>query len=134
VESESRKVGDLRVPDCLLATMRAADCVRLEVPLAARIRLLRDEYAHFEADVDSLQTQLDCLVSLHGHQKIGEWKRLAHAAGWDELVRRLLVEHYDPAYLKSIARNFERVAHARVLRIDSDDSAAFLDAARALAA
>lgn len=134
VESESRKVGELRVPDRLLTTMRASDCIRLEVPLAARIRLLRDEYAHFEADVDSLRTQLDCLVPLHGHEKIAEWKRLAGAAGWDELVERLLVEHYDPAYLTSIDRNFERVGQARVLRIESDDSADFLDAARELAA
>jgi tRNA 2-selenouridine synthase len=133
VESESRKVGELRVPDCLLATMRASDCIRLEVPLPTRVRLLRDEYAHFEADVDSLRAQLDCLVTLNGHRKIDEWKHLAGAAGWDELVERLLVEHYDPAYLKSIARNFERVAHARVLQIDSDASGAFADAARALA-
>lgn len=132
VESESRKVGELRVPDRLLATMRASDCIRLEVPLAARIRLLRDEYAHFEADVDSLRAQLDCLAALHGHQKIAEWKCLADAAGWDELVERLLVEHYDPAYLKSIDRNFERVGQANVLRIDSDDVAAFLCAAREL--
>jgi tRNA 2-selenouridine synthase len=133
VESESRKVGELRVPDRLLATMRASDCIRLEVPLAARIRLLRDEYAHFEANVESLRTQLDCLAPLHGNEKIAQWKRLAGAAGWDELVERLLVEHYDPAYLKSIDRNFERVGQARVLRIQSDDRADFLDAARELA-
>lgn len=133
VESESRMVGALRVPDHLLMSMRASDCIRLEVPLATRIRLLRDEYAHFESDIESLHAQLDCLASLHGHAKVAEWKRLASGEGWDELVERLLVEHYDPAYLKSIGRNFERVGQAHVLRIDSDDRAAFLAAARSLA-
>ena len=44
IESESRKVGELRVPDQLLLAMRASDCIRLELPLEARVRLLRDEY------------------------------------------------------------------------------------------
>jgi tRNA 2-selenouridine synthase len=133
VESESRKVGDLRVPDRLLAMMRAAECIRLEVPLDARIRLLRDEYAHFERDVGTLYAQLDCLVPLHGHEKVAHWKALAEAGRWDEMVERLLVEHYDPAYLKSIDRNFVRVTSARVLRVPTDAAAAFLDAARELA-
>ena len=34
VESESRKIGELRIPDALLKLMRTSDCVRLEVPLA----------------------------------------------------------------------------------------------------
>jgi tRNA 2-selenouridine synthase len=133
VESESRKVGELRVPDRLLASMRAAECIRLELPLDARIRLLRDEYAHFESDVGTLYAQLDCLVPLHGHEKVAQWKSLAEAGHWDEMVERLLVQHYDPAYLKSIDRNFVRVTSARVLPVASDDAVAFLDAARELA-
>jgi tRNA 2-selenouridine synthase len=59
VESESRKVGSLRVPDALLARMRESPCITLEVPRAARVRLLRDEYAHFERDPDTLMSQHD---------------------------------------------------------------------------
>ncbi len=67
VESESRKVGELRVPDQLLLSMRGSECIRLELPLAARVRLLRDEYVHFESDTATLHDKLDCLVALHGH-------------------------------------------------------------------
>lgn len=133
VESESRKVGELRVPDRLLESMRAAECIRLDLPLDARIRLLRDEYAHFESDAGTLYAQLDCLVPLHGRENVAQWKRLAESGRWDEMVERLLVEHYDPAYVKSIGRNFARVTGARLLRLPSDDPAAFLDAARELA-
>jgi tRNA 2-selenouridine synthase len=134
VESESRKVGELRVPDQLLLAMRAADCVRLELPLAARVRLLRDEYAHFESDPAQLHERLDCLVPLHGHERIGEWKSLADAGEWDRLVERLLVDHYDPAYHRSLGRNFVRAAAARTLALASGDAEAFGAAARALAA
>jgi tRNA 2-selenouridine synthase len=112
VESESRKVGDLRVPDALIARMRLSACIQLELALAARVRLLRAEYAHFEQDLDAFFRQLDCLVALHGHERIEQWKRLAQAGAWDTLVERLLVEHYDPAYLRSIDRNFARIGDA----------------------
>ena len=133
VESESRKVGDLRVPDALIATMRAADCVQLELPLAERVRLLRDEYLHFEGDPAALHAQLDCLLALHGHDRIGAWKALADAGRWDELVERLLVEHYDPAYLRSIERNFSRLRDAEVVRAARADDADFAALARTLA-
>jgi tRNA 2-selenouridine synthase len=133
VEAESRKVGALRVPDALLMAMRAAECIRLELPVDARVRLLRDEYAHFETDPDTLYERLDCLVPLHGHALVGEWKALASERQWDALVHRLLVEHYDPAYLRSIGRNFIRSSHARRLPLASDAPSEFAAAARTLA-
>jgi tRNA 2-selenouridine synthase len=132
VESESRKIGNLRVPDALLTRMRESACIRLDVPLPVRVRLLRDEYAHFERDPATLATQLDCLVPLHGHEKVSAWKALAGQHAWDAMVEQLLREHYDPAYLRSIARNFRASGEARELPITSDDAAAYAAAAREL--
>ncbi len=134
VESESRKVGSLHVPDQLLLRMRESECVKLDVPLAARIRLLRDEYGHFEEDPDSLFGQLECLAELHGREKVARWKALATARHWDRMVEQLLTEHYDPAYRRSIARNFKQVGDATTIFIGSNDTAAYADAARALGA
>jgi tRNA 2-selenouridine synthase len=132
VESESRKVGDLRVPDELIGAMRASACVQLELALAERVRLLREEYLHFEQDHAALFTQLDCLTALHGRERIESWKQLAATRQWEALVERLLVEHYDPAYLRSISRNFAQVAQARIARVASADSTAFETIARDL--
>lgn len=134
VESESRKVGDLRVPDALIERMRAAHCVRVELPLPERVRLLRDEYLHFEADPQALFAQLDCLVPLHGRERIESWKALARQGQWDALVERLLVEHYDPAYQRSIRRNFGRIDAAPTVRPASASEAAYAELARSLAA
>jgi tRNA 2-selenouridine synthase len=132
VESESRKVGNLRLPDALLAAIRQSECIRLELPLGERVALLRDEYRHFEQRPDELAAQLDCLRALHGAQRIAQWKALAAGGHWERLVERLLVEHYDPAYQKSIARNFIRAGQARVLRLPSRAPAAYAAAAREL--
>jgi len=133
VESESRRVGSLRVPDALLARMRAARCVRLDVALPARVRLLRDDYAHFERSPETLLAQLDLLTPLHGHERIAGWKALALARDWDALVGQLLAQHYDPAYERSIGRNYAQVAQAPVLHIESDAHTAYADAAARLA-
>lgn len=112
VESESRKVGELRVPQRLIERMRSSACIRIDTDEHARVKLLRDEYAHFESDLPMLWRQLDCLMSLHGRDKIADWKALASSGKWDEFVARLLREHYDPAYERSIRSNFAQFDNA----------------------
>jgi tRNA 2-selenouridine synthase len=125
VEGESKKIGELQVPDALMAAMRASRCVRLEASVETRVALLLDEYRHFVGDTRALDAQLDCLVALHGRARIDEWKSLAARGEWQEFVSRLLVEHYDPAYKRSSHKNFARLAEARPLRIASPAAAAF---------
>jgi tRNA 2-selenouridine synthase len=132
VESESRKVGQLRLPDALIEHMRAAECVQLRLAAEARVRLLRDEYAHFEADLPALVRQLDCLIALHGRDRVASWKYLAAEHRWDDMVRRLLEEHYDPAYHRSIRRNFLNADSAIELQPDSESEIDFARAAAAL--
>jgi len=132
VEGESRKIGQLQVPEALMQAMRASHCVQLEASVATRVALLLEEYRHFLEDRAALEAQLDCLVALHGRSRIAEWQALAARGAWAELVARLLEEHYDPAYLRSAQRNFPRLAEARLLRVDSPDAAGFLRLAREL--
>jgi tRNA 2-selenouridine synthase len=129
VEGESKKIGELQVPEALMSRMRASPCVLLETSLETRVDLLLDEYRHFLEDRKTLDAQLDCLVALHGRERIAQWKSITD---WRELVARLLVEHYDPAYRHSSARNFAQLPDAATLRIASASDAAFASAADAL--
>jgi len=133
VEGESRRIGQLQVPEALMQAMRASACVRLEAELPTRVALLMDEYRHFFSDRRALDAQLECLAGLHGKAVIEEWQALAAAGEWHTLVARLLEEHYDPAYRRSSERNFARLAQAEVLRIASPDDAAFVRLAAKLA-
>jgi len=110
VESESKKVGNLRVPDILIARMREARCFRLEADEATRVALLREDYAHFEARPAALVEKLECLRELHGAERIDLWKSQLGAGAWDALVRDLLESHYDPAYRRSLTRNYRDAA------------------------
>jgi tRNA 2-selenouridine synthase len=137
VEAESKKIGQLQVPDALLEAMRAAECVRVEAPLAARVAFLLDEYRHFLADPAALKAQLDCLSGLYGKQTIAAWQASADRGEWAPLVADLLAAHYDPAYRRSTLRNYARLADAHVLRpvdLGPTSIAALAEALRALAA
>ncbi len=117
VEGESRKIGQVQVPEALIARMRASPCLLLETDLETRVTLLLEEYRHFLEDTSTLNTQLECLVGLHGSDKIAEWKALAARGAWREFVERLLVEHYDPAYRRSSLHNFTLLHEAEKVRI-----------------
>jgi tRNA 2-selenouridine synthase len=118
VESESKKIGALQVPQSLMSCMRDSKCIELTASLPERVALLKGQYQHFIGNSEGLVhlfRQLDCLSDLHGARKISDWKSLASAQKWDEFVTLILQEHYDPAYDKSIGRNFKRHPEAKRL-------------------
>jgi len=118
VESESKKIGALRVPEALITAMHASRCVRLEVPLAARVRLLREEYPHFLRDPETLNNQLAHLARLRGTDTVAAWQALASQQAWDQLVATLLEQHYDPAYLKSLSSNYASATDTQTFRAE----------------
>lgn len=132
VESESKKVGSLRVPAALMERMRASPCVAMQVSRAERVKLLIEDYQHFACNAPALNTQLDYLTPLHGREKIAKWQEMSSAGEMPELVDQLLVDHYDPAYLKSIDRNFQQFGKAVQVELADISSASFLAAARKL--
>ena len=132
VESESKKVGNVRVPESLMAHIRNSPCIALVLSQELRVQLLMEEYDHFVADPEVLVAQLDCLVTLYGKERIGLWQAMARSGSLRPLVDELLVQHYDPAYLKSIERNFAQYGRAERVQLDAISDTAFSSAARAL--
>ena len=121
VESESKKIGQNHLPDALLDRIRAADCIRLQTDDQVRIALLAADYRHFIDDPQLLWPQLDCLVDLHGRARIAEWKALAAGGRWAEFIVAMLHGHYDPAYDRSMKRNFGRLPQAFELTLAGAD-------------
>ena len=132
VESESKKIGDLRVPESLIQRMRASPCVWLELAMPARVALLIEDYAFFVADTDAFCSRLDALRVLRGNEVVAGWQEAARAGHTAEVVGDLLTTHYDPIYLQSMRRNFAGVA-APAVSLGWDGSDASLQAAAATA-
>jgi len=130
VEAESKKIGNLRVAEALIDAMWQSACIRLEAPLPVRIMLLKEEYAHFIEQPDTLLAKLECLTGLYGHDTITRWKKLALEGKWSEFTEDLLIKHYDPAYTRSTLKHYPTLEHAPVLALDAASDERFTVLAR----
>ena len=126
VEAESKRIGNLRLPEALIAAMWRSPCVVLQAPAALRVALLKEEYSHFIAEPATLIAKLECLSGLYGHAAIAAWKKLALEQRWDELTEDLLVKHYDPAYTRSTLKHYPALSGALQLELRSTDEAEFV--------
>lgn len=119
VESESRKIGSCQVPGPLITRMRSSECIVLTASPEFRIRLLREDYEHFLGNPALLSERLSAFVPIHGKSRIAHWDSQASNGDWDGLVGELLADHYDPAYERSMARNFSRLDAASSIAVDT---------------
>ena len=115
VESESRKVGNLAVPESLILSMRASPCYQLELSDDERVKLLLEDYDFFVKDPALFSKRLDALVAIRGKQVVEDWQALIAAGSMEDVVRDLLKLHYDPTYFASMKRNFLQIDKAQVV-------------------
>jgi tRNA 2-selenouridine synthase len=127
IESESKKVGNLAVPESLIAAMRASPCLDLRLSDDERVKLLLEDYAFFVTDPELFCARLDALVTLRGKAVVEGWQAQVRAGEVEPVVRELLVQHYDPGYAASIARNFRQYGTAQAI-MPADRSQAAMDA------
>jgi len=130
VESESRKIGTVQMPEALLQAIRASDCVHIDTPQELRVALLKEEYQHFLGDPESLTAKLARLEPLFGPAVVADWASAAAYGGFDSLVAELLRKHYDPTYARSMEKNFPRSVSAHRVAPKAIDVHAFRTLAR----
>ena len=130
VESESKKVGNLRVPEALIAHMREGRCFRVEAATPVRVELLLEDYRHLIERPEVLVEKLDCLKDLHGAERIGKWKDDVARGDWRALVHDLLENHYDPAYRRSMFRNYRDAQTATPIPLEDISASGMRAAAR----
>jgi tRNA 2-selenouridine synthase len=115
IEAESKKVGNLAVPESLVTAMRASPCLLLQLTDTERVALLLEDYAFFVSDTDFFCDRLDALTMLRGKAVVEGWKTQVRAGEMEPVVRDLLFTHYDPGYATSTRRNFVKFEQATVL-------------------
>jgi tRNA 2-selenouridine synthase len=74
VESESRKVGNLSVPEVLMLSMRESACLDQRLSNDERVGLLMEDYDFFVKDPDYFCKRLDALVDRRGRAVVEAWK------------------------------------------------------------
>jgi tRNA 2-selenouridine synthase len=134
VESESKKVGNVAVPESLMTAMRASPCLRLDLADDERVRLLLEDYDFFSRDRDLFCERLAALTQIRGREQVQAWQAQVRAGALEPVVRELLVKHYDPGYASSTHRNFQGFAQAQAIAPRDRTPEAMAELARELVA
>ena len=132
IESESKKVGNVAIPEGLVSAMRLAPCLQLELPEDERVALLLEDYDFFVRDIEFFCDRLAALTLARGKETVGDWQQRARSGDVAGVVRELLVMHYDPVYIQSMKRNFEQYHGAAVLSPRDHSVQAMTELARSM--
>ena len=131
VESESKKIGRLQLPDALIERMHGhGQVLRVDMGDAARVQLLLEDYGFFAADPERFCGLLDGLVELRGRDTVGRWQALARNGQWAEVFDQLMREHYDPLYGRSMDRHYGGLWASRPLLLADGSAPTVQQAAR----
>jgi tRNA 2-selenouridine synthase len=118
IEAESKKIGQVQLPEALLVQMRRGLTITVDAAMPQRVQLLREDYSHFEQDPNALIERLSHLRQLIGGQELEAWKALADNRQVPELFERLMRNHYDPSYRRSILRNYPDIDASPKVMLD----------------
>ena len=132
VESESKKVGGVHIPDALMEKIRNGACIELRSSTQTRVSWLIREYHHFLSDTNNFKSKLALLTAHYGKVQIAKWNEAIDAGHFPELVEELLVKHYDPSYQSSIVRNFPQYKIENFVQLENDGDEAFAKAAKVI--
>lgn len=103
IEGESRKVGNLHIPDNIFTQMRGGHFIYIDTPLERRVRIIKDEYACYNEHERVINTVNSLRVKL-GHRRCDELVDLYSSGKIDEFIEILLLDYYDPLYGHSLDR------------------------------
>lgn len=119
VEAESKKIGNVQLPDALHAAMHRTSPYQLRAPMKERVRLWCEDYAHFVSDPVGMVEKLSPLKPLIGGEELSRWQELAASGDVDQLFERVMTTHYDPCYGRSTAKSYSAGPMGPVVELPS---------------
>ncbi len=98
VEGESRKVGNVTIPEKLFAAMNNGHQVHLRASLSHRCDVLARDYLATPKHIAELREQLPFLEKRLGGSWVGRLQEWLDAGEWRQVAEALLDNYYDPLY------------------------------------
>ncbi len=134
IEAESKKIGNVQLPDALLEGMRQGLTIAVDAAMPQRVLLWREDYRHFEENPQGLLERLSYLRPLVGGEEFFAWEELGNSKRMPELFERLMRNHYDPAYRRSILRNYPAIDSSPKIMLDDLSAEGLLPVAQSIRA
>ena len=101
-EGESLHIGRLVVPKTFHRAMQLQTSLWLTASLAARTRIILEEYPARDQMREQFEKPLSLLKERLGKKEVERLCGLLHEGQWEQLVHELMVHYYDPLYLHTL--------------------------------
>lgn len=105
VESESQRIGFVSVPQTMFDLFRLAPRYSITLPMQERVKHILRCYPNWVEDKGKLKETISPLVKVRGHKIVDQWMEQIDKGEWEDFVRCILEEHYDPSYIVSQRKN-----------------------------
>lgn len=104
VEGESRKIGNIIIPEYIFNSMVNGTHVLIEADLAFRAKLILKEYLSSENAVEDILESLELLGKHISQENIEKYTELVRKGEYQKVAEELMVKYYDPLYLNGISK------------------------------
>ncbi len=101
VEGESRKIGNIHLPEPVWRKLIEGRRILVELPLEERVRISMEDYGVGDFSISVYLDALKRIKKILGDKKYSEIKELIEDGKFEEAVRELMVNYYDKLYAKS---------------------------------
>lgn len=102
VEGESKRIGNIIIPDYIYSSMEKGIHVLADADLDFRAGLIIKEYTNSENAVEEILLSLDSLERYISSKNIERYKDFVLKGEFEEVAKELMVKYYDPMYLNGI--------------------------------
>jgi tRNA 2-selenouridine synthase len=118
VEGESRKIGNLHLPDSLYESMKRSPSILIDTPIERRVDIIYNEY-HRHCTADNIPGIVAGLAPKLGHKNADHLTGLYREGNIREFIRVMLEVYYDPLYRHTL----DIKEHLAIIRnLDTDDA------------
>ena len=129
-EAESNRIGSIHCPTALWNALKCSRIINIKLSITERIKILCEEYPHFQNEPEKLKFLLSKLIPLRGKEIIEEWNQLIENGEWDKFVKSVLEHHYDLCYRTPGSENSNYQKPSAEIIIPNASTKGFLDASK----
>ena len=116
IESESSKIGYLKIPPALWKKMKYSPHFELTSENDLRAKFLTTQYPELYNDTNKLLNKIDLLKEFHRSEIINSWRNLIEKRDFFTLAKDLIKIHYDPKYKNST--NYKETSKIQKIHLD----------------
>lgn len=102
IEGESKRIGNIILPNSLWEKMKEGHQVLFEVSKELRTEILISEYTKNQKEVDELLLSLDALKKYMNETRVEAYKNQVKNGEFSEVAIELMEKYYDPLYNNSL--------------------------------